>query len=255
MSNPTPKALVLTGEGLNCERESAAALERVGFDAEIVHVVDLIDAPEKLQDKQLMLFSGGFSFGDHAGAAFVLAEQLRRIEDHLQKFIAKDNLALGICNGCQVLLRLGLFANSSWGFRANAGGHYECRWVHLKAAQDTAFTRKGDVFAIPVAHGEGQLFGGDASEIALQYVDAEGALAEAVYPLNPNGSERDTAAVSSNDGRVLAMMPHPERGFFNWHRPDFAARQDAAKRTGEEFDPDALAPAAAIFKNAYQALK
>ncbi len=250
----TPKALVLTGAGLNCERESATSLEAVGFDAEIVHVIDLLDAPEKLKDKQLMLFSGGFSFGDHAGAAFVLAEQLRRIEDQLQNFIAQDNLMLGICNGCQVLLRLGLFAGSDWGFRANQGGHYECRWVHLKSAQDTAFFKKGELFPVPVAHGEGLLFGGDASQIALQYVDEKGAPAGGIYPTNPNGAEADTAALTSNDGRVLAMMPHPERGFFNWHRPDFAALKENAKREGREFDPDALAPASLIFKNALTTL-
>ncbi len=251
----SPKALVLTGEGLNCERESAGALEAVGFDAEIIHVIDLIDNPSALDDKQMMLFSGGFSFGDHAGAAFVLAEQLRRIEDQLHKFIAKNNLALGICNGCQVLLRLGLFSGSNWGFRANAGGHYECRWVNVKAAQDSAFFKKGERFPIPVAHGEGLLFGGSSDQIALQYVDEDGALADGVYPLNPNGAEQDTAAVSAYEGRVVAMMPHPERGFFNWQRPNFTALKDQAKREAGEFDPDGYAPAALIFQNAYDYLK
>ncbi len=250
-----PKALVLTGEGLNCERESAAALEAVGFDAEIAHVIDLIDAPEKLNDKQLMLFSGGFSYGDHAGAAFVLAEELRRIEDPLQSFIERGNLALGICNGAQVLLRLGLFAQSPWGFRANQRGHYECRWVHLRSTQDTAFTRKNDVFPIPVAHGEGLYFGGDEASIALQYVDENGGATQGKYPLNPNGSEMDAAAVCAHEGRVLAMMPHPERGFFNWHRPDFTQKMELAARQGEEFDPDGFAPAANIFLNAFESLK
>ncbi len=248
----SPKALVLTGEGLNCERESAAALEHVGFEAEIVHVIDLIESPEKLDDKQMMLYSGGFSYGDHAGAAFVLAEQLRRIGDALNRFVERDTLSLGICNGCQTLLHLGLFQDSAWGFRGNAGGHYECRWVNLRAAQDTPFLRKDDVFTIPVAHGEGQLFGGADEQIALQYCNEEGALAEGVYPLNPNGAAADTAGVTAHNGRVLAMMPHPERGFFNWHRPDFAQLKEQAKRKGENFDPDALAPASVIFKNAYE---
>ncbi len=244
------KALVLAGEGLNCERESAAALEHVGIDAQIVHVIDLLDAPEVLNEKQMILFPGGFSFGDHAGAAMVLAEQLRRIEDQLQAFIARGNLALGICNGCQLLLRLGLFSNSNWGFRANAHGHYECRWVNLRAARDTAFFKAGDVFTVPVAHGEGLLFGGDASEIALQYCDEMGTPANGIYPMNPNGAEADCAAVSAHDGRVVAMMPHPERGYFNWHRPEFTELKDIAEREGGDFDPDALAPAAMIFQNA-----
>ncbi len=251
----SPKALVLTGEGLNCERESAGALEAVGFDADIVHVIDLIDNPTLLEDKKMLLFSGGFSYGDHAGAAFVLAEQLRRIQDQLERFVSKDNLVLGICNGCQVLLRLGMFAGSDWSFRANAGGHYECRWVNVKAAQDTPFFKKDELFPIPVAHGEGLLFGGPASQVALQYVDATGGLASGKYPSNPNGAEDDAAAICAHEGRVFAMMPHPERGFFNWQRPDFTTLKDQAKRTAQEFDANGQAPAARIFQNAIAYLK
>lgn len=245
-----PKALVLTGAGLNCERESASALTEVGFDAKIVHIVDLLENPKMLDERQLMLFSGGFSYGDHAGAGFVLAEELRRIEEVLNNFIARDRLMIGICNGCQVLLRLGLLSGSAWGFRANKGGHYECRWVELEAVRDTAFFAKGDRMPIPVAHGEGQLFGGDDGEIALRYVtDTPGQ-----YPQNPNGADRDAAGVTAYDGRVLAMMPHPERGFFNWQRPNFTALRETAKRKQTNFNPEGRTEAAEIFANAYRAL-
>ena len=252
MSNP--KAVVLTGAGINCERESAAALNHVGFDAKIIHIVDLLEDASALSDAQLMLFPGGFSYGDHAGAAFVLAEQMRRLEDRLRAFVEKQNLAMGICNGCQLLLRLGMIGESKWGFRENAGGHYECRWVNLKAAQDSAFFKKGDIIPVPVAHGEGRLFGGDHAEIGLQYVDAQGALAGGVYPSNPNGAEADTAGVLAHEGRVLAMMPHPERGFFNWHRTDAMKAAELAKRSGTEFDLDGLTPAAQLFVNARKSL-
>ena len=113
------RALVLSGAGLNCERETAAALQLAGFRSEIVHIVDLIAAPEKLKRAQLLALVGGFSYGDHMGAALVLAEQMRRLGDALQDFIARDTLILGICNGCQLLLRLELLANAKWAFRAN----------------------------------------------------------------------------------------------------------------------------------------
>ncbi len=253
MSNP--RAVVLTGAGINCERESAAALNHVGFDATIIHIVDLLQDSSALDDARFLLFPGGFSYGDHAGAAFVLAEQMRRLEDVLKTFVEKKNLVLGICNGCQLLLRLGMIGESKWGFRENAGGHYECRWVNLKASQDSAFFKKGDIIPVPVAHGEGHLFGGDHAEIGLQYVDENGELAAGAYPINPNGAEADTAGVIAHDGRVLAMMPHPERGFFNWHRADAMKAAELAKRSGVEFDLDGLTPAAQIFANAYKTLK
>ena len=245
-----PKAIVLTGAGINCERESAAALEHVGFDAKIIHIIDLLEAPSQINDAQMLFFPGGFSYGDHAGAAMVLAEQMRRLEDRLRQFVEGDTLVMGVCNGCQLLLRLNLLGECSWGFRANANGHYECRWVNVVAVQDSAFFKAGDQMPIPVAHGEGQLFGGDTQDIGLQYADASGQPALGKYPLNPNGAESDAAGVLAHSGRVLALMPHPERGFYNWQRPDMAKAKALAKRNGEEFDLDALTPAAQLFVNA-----
>ena len=213
------RALVLSGAGLNCERETAAALQLAGFRSEIVHIVDLIAAPEKLRQAQLLALVGGFSYGDHMGAALVLAEQMRRLGDALQDFIARDTLILGICNGCQLLLRLELLANAKWAFRANQSGRYECRWVHVRSCLDTPFTRKGQIIAIPVAHAEGQLFGGDHQQISLAYCDKHGAPAQGQHPLNPNGAEADAAAISAHRGRILALMPHPERALFPWQHP------------------------------------
>lgn len=252
MSNP--KAIVLAGAGINCERESAAVLRHVGFDAQIIHIIDLLENPNVLYDAKFLLFPGGFSYGDHAGAAFVLAEQMRRLEDVLKEFVEKENLVMGICNGCQLLLRLGMLGESKWGFRENAGGHYECRWVNLRATQDSAFFKAGDIIPVPVAHAEGQLFGGNHTEIGLQYVNEMGELANGAYPINPNGAEADTAGVIAHGGRVLAMMPHPERGFFNWHRADAMKALELAKRTGTNFNLDALTPAAKFFTNAYHSI-
>ena len=225
------RALVLTGAGLNCERETAAALQLAGFRSEIVHIVDLIAAPEKLRQAQLLALVGGFSYGDHMGAALVLAEQMRRLGDALQNFIARDTLILGICNGCQLLLRLELLANSKWAFRANQSGRYECRWVHVRSCLDTPFTRKGQIIPIPVAHAEGQLFGGDHQQISLSYCDQHGAPARGQHPLNPNGAEADAAAISAHRGRILALMPHPERALFPWQHPQTLQAQLPSSKT------------------------
>ncbi len=245
-----PKALVLAGAGINCERESAELFAHVGFDVEIMHIIDLLDAPHKLDSAQMLFFPGGFSYGDHGGAAMVLAEQIRRLESALRKFILRETLVMGVCNGCQLLLRLNMLAESQWRFRNNAGGHYECRWVHIKAKSDTPYFSEGDLISLPVAHGEGQLLGGNESEIGLQYADQQGALANGRYPLNPNGAQFDAAAISAHDGRVLAMMPHPERGAFQWQRQDTSYLRELAKRSHEEFDPSALTSAGQIFMNA-----
>ena len=248
------KAIVLTGAGINCERESAGVLEAAGFDAEIVHIIDLLESPNALNDAQMLFFPGGFSYGDHAGAAMVLAEQMRRLNDQLQEFITRDTLVMGVCNGCQLLLRLNMIGDGDWGFRANAGGHYECRWIEVTAARDSAFFKKGDVIPMPVAHGEGQLFGGSDAAIGLQY-SVNGKCANGVYPANPNGAQSDAAGVLAHDGRVLAMMPHPERGFFNWQRPDAARAKEIARRKGEAFDMNGFTPAANLFTSAYDWLK
>ena len=225
------RALVLTGAGLNCERETAAALQLAGFRSEIVHIVDLIAAPEKLRQAQLLALVGGFSYGDHMGAALVLAEQMRRLGDALENFIARDTLILGICNGCQLLLRLELLANSKWAFRANQSGRYECRWVHVRSCLDTPFTRKGQIIPIPVAHAEGQLFGGDHQQISLSYCDQHGAPARGQHPLNPNGAEADAAGISAHRGRILALMPHPERALFPWQHPQTLQAQLPSSKT------------------------
>lgn len=250
-----PKAIVLTGAGLNCERESAYALEVVGFEAQIIHIIDFIENPSVLNHAQLLMFVGGFSYGDYAGGGFVLAEQIRQISDEIAKFIEQDRRILGVCNGCQLLLRLGLFEGLDWRFRTNAQERYECRWIHVEAKADTAFHKKNARYYIPIGHGEGRLFGGKAENIALSYVDEKGAAANGVYPINPNGAEQDAAGIFAHQGKVLAMMPHPERGAFEWQRPDFLQRKTLAQRANTPFDAEGLSDGGEIFQNLFQSLQ
>lgn len=249
-----PRALIISGAGLNCEGESAAALQHAGFDAHIIHIIDLSADPAMLDEASLLLFPGGFSYGDHLGAAFVLAEEMRRLEEPLARFVEAGKLIIGICNGCQLLLRLGLLGGSNWRFLENSPahqqGHYQCRWVHVCARLDTPYFRKGELFFMPVAHGEGRLIGGAEDEIALQYARADGSPACGQWPDNPNGAAQDAAAIAAHKGRVLAIMPHPERAIFNWQRPDFTKMREETRRAGQEFNADAPTPTARIFRNA-----
>ena len=169
-----PKALVLRSAGTNCDRETAFALTQAGFDAERVHVFRLIEDPARLDEYQFMVIAGGFSYGDDVAAGKILANQmLHRLADALNAFLAADKLVLGICNGFQVMIKAGILP---WGTVAadqahrdatlawNDCGKFEDRWVHLRADSDKCvFLPKGEIIALPVAHGEGKFVTRDAA--------------------------------------------------------------------------------------------
>ena len=224
-----PKALVLRAAGTNCDRETQHALEQAGFEAERVHVFRLMENPARLKEFQFLVIPGGFSYGDDIASGKILANQmLHRLAGTLNEFVADGKLALGICNGFQVMIKSGLLP---WG-RVDAGeahrdatlawndcGRFEDRWVHLKAASDKCvFLPPGELLALPIAHGEGKFVARDESvlaklrendQVADRYVDPAGE--PGGYPVNPNGSMDDIAGLCDPTGRVLGLMPHPER--------------------------------------------
>jgi phosphoribosylformylglycinamidine synthase len=225
----TPKALVLRAAGTNCDRETEHALQMAGFDARRVHVFRVMDDPGMLDDVQLLVVPGGFSYGDDVAAGKILANQmLHRLADPLNAFVDAGKLVLGICNGFQVLIKSGLLpwghiqpgdahrdATLTW----NDNGRFEDRWVHLRVDSDRcAFLPRGEQIALPIAHGEGKFVvsGGAVldrlqkqDQVALRYVDAQGK--PGGFPVNPNGSVDDIAGICDPTGRVLGLMPHPER--------------------------------------------
>jgi phosphoribosylformylglycinamidine synthase len=224
-----PRILVLTGYGINCEHETAYAfnLPTVGGDARLVHVSDLIAQPSQLDDFHILALPGGFSFGDDISAGIVLAIKLRyRLKRPLSKFLHDGKLVLGICNGFQALVRLGLLpatATEPWQqdatLTANDSGKFEDRWVHLQidAACTSPFIQGIDRFYLPVRHGEGKFVPRDLEvlhrlqakhQIAARYVAPD--TSAATYPWNPNGSVDDIAAVCDSSGRIFGLMPHPE---------------------------------------------
>ncbi|HPF15692.1 MAG TPA: phosphoribosylformylglycinamidine synthase subunit PurQ, partial [Planctomycetota bacterium] len=159
-----PKALVLRSTGTNCQDETQRALARGGADAEILHTNRVIEDPSRLDPYSILVFAGGFSFGDDLGAGRVWGAQLRHaLGDRLQRHLERGGLVLGVCNGFQVLMETGIFepdktpATRDMALYANASGHYECRWVHLKTLNTLCpWLTPGECFAVPMAHGEGR---------------------------------------------------------------------------------------------------
>jgi len=224
-----PQALVLRTAGTNCDRETVFALEQAGFTAERIHVNRLMENPAELERFQFLVIPGGFSYGDDVAAGKILANQmLHRLAEPLNAFVAAGKLVLGICNGFQALIKSGLLpggrvapeeahraATLAW----NDSARFEDRWIHLRAdSHKCVFLPPGEIIALPIAHGEGKFVAASESvmeslrandQIAVRYVDAAGR--PGPYPINPNGSQDDVAGICDPTGRILGLMPHPER--------------------------------------------
>jgi phosphoribosylformylglycinamidine synthase len=260
----TARALTLTGYGLNSEEETAFAFELAGFQSDIKHINDVADAPEMLKQYQALAIPGGFSYGDDTGSGNAFAQKMRlTLGDHLKEFVTRDTLTIGICNGCQISANLGLAPaiGEKYGERQvavthNASARYQCRWIDI-ATQKTNSPWLTDIKSmhIPVAHGEGRFMMDDTTlktlqdnnQIALRYTK-DGKAANGEFPYNPNGATDDIAGLTDPSGRVLILMPHPERGMFTSQRDDYAALKDAARREGRTL-PE-YADGMALFENA-----
>jgi phosphoribosylformylglycinamidine synthase subunit PurQ / glutaminase len=231
-----PRALVMRAPGTNCDRETVIALELAGADVESVHLERLLAAEHNLDDFGLVVLPGGFSFGDHLGAGALWAHRLEAVRDALDRFVESGRPVLGICNGFQALLRLGLL--SGGGLAPNASGHFECRWIWMRRPDNarSPLLDGVDRVAMPIGHGEGRFRTEDAAglsglatrgQIGLVYCDAVGNPGD--YPVNPNGSDGAVAALTNPAGNVLGLMPHPERNVSAGQAP--AGRQDGAGLT------------------------
>jgi phosphoribosylformylglycinamidine synthase len=254
----TPSVLVLRAAGTNCESETAYAFERFGARSSVCHVNRLLQEPEALLQHHVLALPGGFAYGDDAGAGAVLACELRsRLNEPLRRFVDEGGLVLGICNGFQALVRLGLLPGlddvlgvQEVSLADNDSLKYEDRWVRLDiASRRCVFVGDMPAPELPLAHGEGKLVPRDAEvrrrlaqddRIVFRYVDAEDRPTQD-YPENPNGSTDAIAGLTDATGRVLGLMPHPERALFGYHHP-------AWTRQGGRV-PD-LGPGAPLFANA-----
>ncbi len=268
---PRPKALVLYGYGLNCDHETAFALERAGAEAVRVHTTDLLENPALLWDYHLLAIPGGFSWGDDHGAGVILALRLNlALGSAFAEFIAAGRLVLGICNGFQVLVNLGLLPGlpGRQGERLaallpNDCGNFRDQWIHLKATSSASvFTRGLESLELPVRHGEGKFYAPsevlaelhNRGQIALKYAAASGAPAAGRFPANPNGSLMDIAGICDATGRVLGLMPHPEAHIFATQHPAWTREKETFRRRGEPY-PEGEGAGLAIFRNAVHYLQ
>jgi phosphoribosylformylglycinamidine synthase subunit PurQ / glutaminase len=241
------KALIMSGFGINSEMETQEVLARAGMGAEIVHINDLIDGKYDLLDYRLLVFPGGFSYGDDTGAGNAYANRVRNnLWRDVEEFLSGDNLVLGICNGFQILANLGLVPAFDRQYRRdialmpNRKGVLECRFVTLKPAADSLWTRRIERISCPVAHGEGNFSCSQETldrirrqkMIAFTYCREDLSPARGEYPYNPNGSLEDIAGITSADGKVLGLMPHPERAMEFTNLYDWPLRKEQMKRAG-----------------------
>ncbi len=232
------KVIVTAGYGTNCERETAHACRLAGAEeVEIVHLSQLIYGEKRLDDYHLLCLPGGFLDGDHLGAAQAGAHRFRyarvqgtneRLMDQILRLIERGGLIIGICNGFQLLVKLGLlpgfdkrYEDRLTSLTYNDSGRFEDRWVHLQVNEYSpcVFTKGLKRLFLPVRHGEGKFVTKDETvlmrlrdqnQIVVQYADPDSGKPTMKYPYNPNGSQEAIAGICDDSGRIFGLMPHPE---------------------------------------------
>ena len=226
---PKPNVLILRAPGTNCDMETAFAFEQAGAKTETLHINRLLEKPALFERFQILCIPGGFSYGDDIAAGRIFGNQMQHhLAEQLEKFKDDGKLILGICNGFQVLMKSPVLLESdrekgpAATLTLNDSGRYEDRWVRLEVKSSKCVFLKGiERMYLPVAHAEGKFVARDdetlqqldsAGQLVLRYVSQTTDGAGPVrFPDNPNGSQADVAGVCDSTGRVLGLMPHPER--------------------------------------------
>jgi phosphoribosylformylglycinamidine synthase subunit PurQ / glutaminase len=266
-------ALVLTGFGLNCDHETAHSLELAGATAHRIHINELIRQTVNLDDFQIIVFGGGFSWADDHGAGVIQAARMgTKLGDRLIDFVHKGKLVIGICNGFQTLVNLGLlpaidgnYQKRSVALINNDCGNFRDQWVTLavNAKSPCIYTQELETMDLPVRHGEGKFWAQPElirqletnQQIVLRYALPNGRPAENEFPHNPNGSIGDIAGICDPTGRVFGLMPHPE-AYNHWtNHPNWPLLKEQSKRRQQQFPPTTLAPGLRLFKKAVDYLQ
>lgn len=248
-----PHVIIFSGYGLNTEDETKAAFESVGATADIVHLNDIIAKPSILKKAQIIVFGGGFSYGDHTGAGKAYGNRVREhLGEELKEFLARDTLMLGVCNGFQIITSAGILPGA---LVANDIPRYSDRWVDLEVQQSGPWLTGIKTLSVPIAHGEGKYFAPPEmlaqlkkdGAIALTYVNGE-MTKHFDIPANPNGSLENIAGITGYDGRVLGLMPHPERAVRFTQLPHWTYLREEHVRSGKPLPKEG--PGLQLFRNA-----
>ena len=255
-------AIVLRAAGINCDMETQYALELAGASSQRIHINRVIEDKQLLDGFEILVIPGGFSYGDDVAAGKILANQIvHHLSETLRKFIDDGKLILGICNGFQVLVKAGILpgfdknlatsderrttsdeprATNPVTITNNDSGRFEDRWVYLAPqTKKCVFIEQDRQIYLPIAHGEGKVVTKDTAtldklksdgHIAFKYVDENGS--EGPFPINPNGSTASIAGLADTTGRVLGLMPHPERFVRPTQHPRWCRLKDKVDADG-----------------------
>ncbi|MDP8299132.1 MAG: phosphoribosylformylglycinamidine synthase I [Candidatus Tantalella remota] len=251
------KTLILRTAGTNCDMETAFAFKQAGSGVDMVHINELIRKKSLLSQYQILAIPGGFTYGDDVASGKILANELKfNLSDQINRFIFAGKPVIGICNGFQVLVKMGLLPDTGEvrgekieaTLSLNDSGRFEDRWIHLKSEKEQGKRKKcrciwtkdiPEVMYMPIAHAEGKFIPKDEKslnllksngQVVFRYTDSKGA--PAGYPDNPNGSVDDIAGLCDPSGRVLGMMPHPERHAIYLQHPNWRRFPDRRKEMG-----------------------
>ncbi|MCR4328404.1 MAG: phosphoribosylformylglycinamidine synthase I [Patescibacteria group bacterium] len=253
-----PKVIIFSGYGLNCEEETKVAFERAGAKADIVHINDIVDGLISLKAYKILAMPGGFSYGDDTGSGKAYAHKIKNhFAQEIENFFSADKLGIGICNGFQILTNTGLLPGA---LTYNDSARYIVRWVDVEVRGESPWLRGVQHAMLPIAHGEGK-FVADAETLAyleknhaIAFTYIKGEICEHEnLPANPNGSVKNIAGVLARNGRILGMMPHPERAQFFTQLPHWPYLKEQSSRNKKRIPTDG--PGLKLFKNAVSYFK
>jgi len=259
-----PKVIIFSGYGINSEEETKYAFELAGGKkVDIVHINDLISEIYDLNNYQIAAFPGGFAYGDDTGSGNAYANKLKNhLSKDIEKFVNRDTLTIGICNGFQIIVNLGLlpaleykYGEKQVALLHNAKARYIDRWVDLKICNNSPWLKNIKTFSTAISHGEGRFY---ASPDVLKKIEKKNLIALKYFkgeicdyqnlPANPTGTLEDICGITNENGKILGLMPHPERGMLFTHVPNWTYLKEKYQREGKKI-PE-YTKSLQIFRNA-----
>jgi phosphoribosylformylglycinamidine synthase I len=240
------RVLVIRAAGINCDEEIMHCWRLAGATPDLLHVNAMAADPRVLEGYAIVTIPGGFSYGDDITAGVILARRLQDdVPDVFRAFVDRGGGVLGVCNGFQVLVKMGLLPGGEFGrdqvtVTFNDSARFEARWVRMDVCTSRCpFLEKGNHLEMPVEHAEGKVVTAtdavterliQSDRVALQYIDADGQ--HDTYPANPNGSTAGIAGLCDATGRIFGLMPHPDRHFDHTQHPQWTRRKPSGPPDG-----------------------